>query len=152
MRTKATLAFLGILVLIGIFLLVHKPAASVYRELHKPDGRAEITTASSTDSYDVFIKITDAGFQPNEITIREGERVRFVNDSTRDRWPASAVHPTHSLYPGKSTSDCLGSAFDSCRGLRNGEAFSFTFYYAGEWRYHDHLDASKTGVIIVEPR
>lgn len=97
------------------------------------------------------ISFTEAGYDPKSITIRKGDTVRFVNNATsQDTWPASAVHPTHSIYPEKTSSDCLGSAFDACRGLRPGESWEFTFNQAGEWRFHDHNHASKTGVILVE--
>ncbi len=108
-------------------------------------GNAE----SNTDAYDVVIEYTDDGFKPRDITIKRGERVRFLNTSSEGTWPASAIHPTHSLYPEKESTDCLGSSFDSCRILQNGEFFDFTFQYEGEWRFHDHVHAYQTGSITV---
>lgn len=96
------------------------------------------------------IVYTGGGYEPASVTIKKGETVRFVNNATsQDTWPASAVHPTHSVYPEKSSADCLGSAFDACRGLKPGESWEFTFGEAGEWRFHDHAHPSKTGVVIV---
>ncbi len=98
----------------------------------------------------ILVSLGDSGFEPKEVTIKKGATVRFVNNSARDSWPASAIHPTHSIYPQKSASDCLGSSFDACRGLKPGEFWEFTFNVAGTWRFHDHLNASKTGSIIVQ--
>lgn len=106
-----------------------------------------ITTDS--DPYDVEIIFTDEGYRPREITIKKGDRVRFSNDSGNEHWPASGVHPTHSLYPEKDQNDCLGSSFDACRALKKGEFWDFTFNREGQWRYHDHLRAYNTGTITV---
>lgn len=88
----------------------------------------------------VIVK-TDAGFSPANITIKFGDKVRFKNDGTKDMRPASNIHPTHTIYP----------EFDALRGFAPGQSYSFTFAKAGEWPYHDHLDPTAGGIIIVEP-
>ncbi|MEK7505844.1 MAG: hypothetical protein AAB597_03040 [Patescibacteria group bacterium] len=100
--------------------------------------------------FHALVSFTKDGFVPKETTIKKGETVRFVNNSDTDSWPASAIHPTHSIYPQKSSKDCLGSSFDACRGLKPGEFWEFTFDSVGTWRFHDHLSASKTGSIVVK--
>jgi hypothetical protein len=72
--------------------------------------------SSSPVQGDVAVEITytEDGYSPSEVTIQKGQAVRWVNNSEWDMWPASAVHPTHSLYPGKDDGDCLGSSFDAC--------------------------------------
>lgn len=98
----------------------------------------------------VTISYTNEGYSPSEVDIKVGDTVRFSNDSSdQETWPASAVHPTHSIYPEKNEDDCLGSSFDACRGLKPGESWEFTFNEIGEWRFHDHIHASKTGVVNV---
>jgi len=99
------------------------------------------------------VAITSSGFSPNVLTINEGETVTFVNQVSRRSWPASAVHPTHTIYPGSGIGKCggaeAGSIFDACRGLGEGESYSFTFNEVGRWGYHDHLRSSLTGTIVV---
>lgn len=113
-------------------------------------GKGVVGNATSdTDQFDVTIEYTDDGFKPRDITIAEGKRVRFLNTSSEEVWPASGIHPTHSLYPEKENTDCLGSSFDSCRALRNGDFFDFTFYYEGTWTFHDHIHAYQSGSITV---
>lgn len=103
-----------------------------------------------TDEPAVTITYNESGFSPSSVTVKKGEIVRWVNNSSQETWPASGVHPTHSNYPEKTASDCLGSAFDACKGLKSGESWDFTFNTVGEWRYHDHLHTSQTGVVIVQ--
>lgn len=101
----------------------------------------------------VVITFDGEAYSPREVTINRGQTVTFTNQSEKRTWPASAVHPTHTVYPGSSIQKC-GTAdadmiFDACRELQEGESWSFTFTETGEWRYHDHLNASITGSITV---
>lgn len=86
------------------------------------------------------VKITDNGFEPKTLTIKSGETVKFVNDSSDDAWPASNYHPTHRLYPG----------FDAKKPLLHGDSYSFTFKKVGTWTYHNHLEPTTQGTIIVK--
>lgn len=94
------------------------------------------------------VEITAAGFSPKTLTISAGETVTFANKDAAPHWPASAVHPTHAVYP--ETGGCIGSKFDACRGLNQGESFAFTFNAKGTWKYHDHLNPGTTGTIEVQ--
>ncbi|MBI2128879.1 cupredoxin domain-containing protein [Candidatus Woesearchaeota archaeon] len=94
------------------------------------------------------VEITSSGFSPKTLAISAGETVVFTNKDGSAHWPASAVHPTHSVYP--ESGGCIGSKFDACRSLAQDESFSFTFNSKGSWKYHDHLNPAFTGTIIVE--
>ena len=113
---------------------------------------SEVTTEVKTS--EVIIKITDNGFEPKEIEITKGTKVIWINESNRPSWPASDIHPTHRLYPGSGIEKCgtpeQDKIFDACKGLAQGESWSFTFNEIGEWGYHDHLNPIWTGKIIVK--
>ena len=101
-----------------------------------------------------LVSITSSGFSLSTLGIKQGETVTFKNEDTQPSWPASAIHPTHTVYPNSSIAKC-GTAeentiFDSCKGLATGEAWSFQFDIPGTWKYHDHLNPSHSGTIIVE--
>lgn len=113
-----------------------------------PSG-VSLDVVSNTDEPDAFVTYSDSGYAPASVTIKKGDMVRFVNNSNREMWPASAIHPTHAVYPQKSASDCLGSSFDACKAVPPGGSWEFTLSEIGTWRYHDHLSASKTGTIVV---
>ncbi len=100
------------------------------------------------------VTISNSGYSPSSLTINAGDIVNWENEGTQDNWPASAVHPTHRVYPGSDIAKC-GTAegnniFDSCRGLANGEEWSFTFDEVGTWGYHDHLHANLRGTVVVQ--
>lgn len=104
------------------------------------------TTAKK--SQPVTVTYTDNGYAPNTITIKTGSRVTFTNKSSTDMWPASAMHPTHNVYPEKG--GCVGSKFDACRSIAPGTSWSFIFNQVGSWSFHDHLNPQYRGKIIVQ--
>lgn len=99
--------------------------------------------------FHALVEYTDDGFSPATVTIGKGETVRFVNNSSRDVWVGGDNHPTHTLYPERSDSDCLGTSFDTCRSLQAAEFWEFTFNHTGEWGYHNHVRARDGGTIVV---
>jgi len=83
---------------------------------------------------------TDQGFSPANVVISVGDTVRFVNSSSFGMWVATDEHPQHTIL----------STFDQFGIAENSETYDYTFDKAGEWGYHDHIDASKLGMVIVE--
>ena len=84
---------------------------------------------------------TANGYEPNSLTIALGDTVIFENSSNEHHWPASDLHPTHTIY----------LDFDPDRPLAPNEPWSFRFKQAGKWYFHDHLKANLVGVIKVTP-
>lgn len=99
------------------------------------------------------IEMNSDEFSPNILTINVGSTVEWINKDTVEHWPASAMHPTHTVYPGSDIKKCgtseEKSIFDSCRGLKQNEGWSFTFNEKGTWSYHDHLNPKLYGKIVV---
>lgn len=102
-----------------------------------PESAPAAVTPSSNQG--IVIMVDENGFSPATITVPAGTEVTFNNTGSSPHQPASAVHPTHQQLPG----------FDALRGLRPGESYSYTFTKVGTWKYHDHLNPSRTGSITV---
>lgn len=85
------------------------------------------------------VRYASAGFFPASLTVSAGDAVVFKNESTADMWVASAPHPFHTDYPG----------FDALRPYKPGESYSFTFTRVGIWKYHNHLNPTHYGSIVV---
>ncbi len=109
-------------------------------EVLKPElPKEEVTPTPAQLPKEVIVEITSSGFNPFTVTINSGDKVTFLNKDSSQHWIASNVHPIHVDYPG----------FDALRGLNQNENYSFTFTKIGTWGYHDHLNPSLTGRIIV---
>jgi plastocyanin len=109
------------------------PAAPVTTPTPTPTP-APATPKTHTMSY------TNNCYSPVNLTIKKGDTVRFVNDSTKKMWPASDNHPSHTKY----------SEFDSDGSIDPGGTYSFTFTKTGAWGYHDHQRSSCSGTITVQ--
>ena len=101
-------------------------------------------------SQTVTVTYENSGFSPGVVTISQGEAVLFVNNSNHGMWVGSDSHPTHTRYPEKSGSDCLGSSFDSCINIDPGSSWQFLFTSVGSWGYHNHTRIGRKGTIIVQ--
>lgn len=107
-------------------------------------GNSPSATPAPQGPADQVIEITATGFSPSNVTIKAGQSVEWINKDASPHWPASAMHPTHEVYPGSTITKC-GTAeqlniFDACRGLDAEKSFRFKFDRQGTWQYHDHLN------------
>ena len=100
------------------------------------------------------IYMTDKGFKPNLLVIKEGDTVTWYNNDTVAHRPASNNHPTHTVYPGSSIEKCgtseESSTFDACKEIGSGQTYSFKFDRRGTWKYHDHLSPGHIASIAVQ--
>ena len=85
------------------------------------------------------ITLTNEGFSPETLTIKSGTTVSWINKSRRTASIDSDPHPTHTAYPPLN----LGR-------LQANRTFLLTFDKPGTYGYHNHLDPTKRGTIIVE--
>lgn len=97
--------------------------------------------ASSTQAPRVEIITMRAGrFDDDVMDIRRGDTVRWINRDSQPHWPASTPHPAHTDLSG----------FDALRQIGPGESYEFIFTQSGTFGYHDHLNPSVVGKVIVK--
>lgn len=85
------------------------------------------------------ITLTAKGFSPQTLTIKAGTLVIWVNNSGSQATVNSDPHPTHTAYPPLN----LGQ-------FNDGDSLQLLFNKPGRYGYHNHFDATQTGVIIVQ--
>lgn len=129
------------------------PETAVTDQTPVIDGSVPEMVVEDGPPTDVIVEYTDAGFSPASVTIPLGTYIVFVNQSSKNMWVASAMHPTHTVYSGTPLSqhcpDTTGTAFDECKGDAPGSSYSFKFNKEGTWKYHDHIDATRFGSVVV---
>ena len=96
------------------------------------------TPAAEAMTEATVITYSDSGFSPKSVTVKAGTTVKFESVAEAGMWVASAPHPAHTDYPG----------FDQ---KQTGTIYQFTFTKVGTWKYHNHVNTSHTGTIVVEP-
>lgn len=107
-----------------------------------PTAGNEVSTVQPTDTSKgtTTVEFTENGFVPQSLTVKVGTTVTFINNSANPFWVASDPHPTHTDLPG----------FDALKKISGRESYSFTFTKIGSWGYHNHLNPSAKGTVVVE--
>jgi plastocyanin len=122
--SKSKIVFLLLLVCAGLFggiVLFTQQSQDVLLE-----GTAQVV-------------LTPDGFSPEKVRISQGTTVTFTTTTGKAFWPASDLHPSHSIYP----------AFDPKEPVAATASWSFTFNDQGTFSFHDHLSPYYTGEVIV---
>lgn len=96
--------------------------------------------SGSPSSSEQTVTITSDGFNPTTVTIKEGEMVTWMNSDSSSHTVNSDTHPSHTLFPILNTVGLV----------KSGEKKSLTFDKTGTYTYHDHLNSSLKGTIIVQ--
>lgn len=141
-------AYLAASIVVGILILVSAiyfgnrarsyPAPAEQQEIiEMPQATGSLPSVSSKRS--LVISYTNQGFSPETITVKMGEEVTFVNESTKKMWIASDPHPLHTGLP----------TFDQLKSVGQGESYTYTFDKVGTWKYHNHVTPSVGGTVIV---
>jgi len=87
----------------------------------------------------IEISLEETGLRSVNVSIKKGNTIKFINNSSKAFWPASDPHPVHTNLAG----------FDARQGLSQGESYSFTFTQEGNFGYHNHLNPGQSGIITV---
>ncbi len=131
-------------------LLGNRQAPASASQEQPKSGQVQQEVASS----EVVITYTDQGYSPAVVNIKKGDTVVWENASAKDMWPASAMHPTHTVYPGSGIQKCntaeQPNIFDACAPISQGSSWSFKFLQQGSWKFHNHLFPTRFGTINVE--
>ncbi len=113
---------------------VQVPPTNNSQRVQEADQKEPVTpTTEQKISYD------GSSFSPNELKITKGTKVIFENMSDSSMWVASDPHPTHTGLPSLNTG----------RGYGKGENYTYTFNESGSWGFHNHLNSSHTGKVVV---
>ena len=141
--------------IIGFIILIIIVGLIYYNSGDKKSINEKVINSNpeSSKSNVNIIEMSENGFSPKSLEIKQGDTVKFVNVANSGHWPASAMHPTHTVYPGSDIKKCgtneESNIFDACRNIQPGESWSFTFNEKGSWGYHDHSNPRLFGKIIV---
>lgn len=104
-------------------------------------GAFFLVPEKSTNSGPIHAEVvlTENGFEPHDVTIARHGTITFSTTLDKPFWPASNLHPLHSLY----------SQFDPFRPIARNERWTFQFDRTGNWEFHDHLRSYFLGTIHV---
>lgn len=149
---------LGVIILIlfvGAVVLVNNQSKTIQtptttsskpQELNNAQVSPKAPSEEATKARDAMmakeeavVTVTKNGFNPQSVTVKPSTKVVWKNESGAMANVSSAVHPTHQVYPPLN----LGN-------FANGVQVSLVFDKPGTYKYHNHLQPSLTGTVVVE--
>ena len=147
MSRNTTIAVVVVLVLIvgGWYLTRPKQPAVPSADTTQPPASTETAPPSSASEGAMMkedknlVKVSATGFTPQNLTVKVGDTVAWMNSDSADHTVNSAPHPTHTVYPPLN----LGV-------IKPGDKKTLTFPTAGTYKYHDHLNPSLFGSVTVQ--
>lgn len=141
---KAVITVLAALVIgAGAFMITRDKDEPVETNSAQQTANPTSQTTEQSDAEEespaAVITYTNDGFSPQTLTVSSGDTVTVKNESSRTIQFDSDPHPAHT----ENTELNVDT-------IRPGQSKSFTANRTGTFGYHDHLDDSETGTIIVE--
>lgn len=127
-----------VVVLAGVALLSTK-GNNTTNPVTQNQGTNTVPTAAPEQMVTTGVTVTAQGFEPKTVTIKAGTKVLWTNNSGATVTVTSALHPTHLLFP-----------FLNLGEFSDGSTVEAVFDKPGTYKYHNHLDPSQTGTVIVE--
>ena|SRR3989338_8944018 len=134
---------IGVLLLAGVFVLSKnqsqvEPTTQVQPTAGVKDEE-DVMEKEEDENEKATISVTDTGFEPQTVTIKAGTEVVWINNTSATTNVSSAKHPTHLEYPPLNLAN-----------FEPGESVSLVFTEPGTYKYHDHLNPTKFGTVVVE--
>lgn len=86
------------------------------------------------------VEITSAGFLPGTLNVHPNTEIVWVNEDVAPHLPAADPYPTHASLPSLVAPRALGQK----------ETYCFKVSKAETIRYHDDLNPTMVGTIVVE--
>lgn len=142
---KGILAIIVILALVagGVVVLTRKSndkktSSSTDTSSSTPTS-TDNTVQSSTATAAATITYGDSGFGPATVTVKAGETVEIKNTSSHGVQVESDPHPNHTDNPEFNVGSIVA-----------GGSATITVKKVGTWGYHNHLNSSETGNIVIQ--
>lgn len=148
MNKKAIIAIVILVIVVAgatLWMLRKDPVATESSTNNTPttsDSNANSSsptdTATPTGS-EAVITYSDSGYSPSSVTVKAGDKVIIKNTSSRSMQFDSDPHPAHTTNPELNVG-----------AVSPGQEMSFVVDTKGTFGYHNHLNASQKGTIIVQ--
>jgi len=143
---KVTLALVVVAVIaVGavVFATMYKPANNSNTETTNTSNNSSNNTSNNetqpAGEPAATITYDGSGFSLSAQTVKSGETVKVINNSSKALEFDSDPHPVH-------TDNAELNAGD----IPAGESKSFVLTTKGKWGFHNHLDSSQHGSLTVE--
>lgn len=130
-------AVLGVIVASALVLSACK--ANVGTQGSNTGSNQNVSDQGGTQVAGSEIDYTDSGFSPTTLNVKVGQTITVKNSSSSAMSFNSDPHPVHTSFPELN----LGK-------IDAGQVKTLTLSKAGTYTYHNHLNPSQKGTIVVQ--
>ena len=106
-------------------------------------GQNQQQAQASPQQSAATVTFSDSGVDQTTVTVKSGQAITWTNSGSKTIQVASANHPTHTLNPELSNGQFV-------LDLAPGASSTVTLNKIGTWGFHNHLNPSVTGKVVVE--
>jgi|SRR5581483_870457 len=145
MNNKIVLSTIAVIVVLGGVFLLSKRSNQKSTQNTTPASVQNQNTVQGKTTPTVVapktttVTLTSSGFEPATVTVSSGTIVIWVNKSGEPGTVNSDPHPTHNLWP-----------FLNLGEFKDGSSVQVKFDKAGIYTYHNHLNPSQKGTVVVQ--
>lgn len=137
---KILLIIVALIVIIGAFTFFgNKKTNPESAQPSAMESEKKALPSQMQEENKITTIILSDGFTPKDITVKVGTTVIWINKSGKNATVSSDDHPTHKLY-----------SFLNLGEFPDNSSLQTVFYTPGTYSYHNHLNASEVGTVIVE--
>jgi plastocyanin len=137
-NAKIVIAIVVLVIIIGGGLILFRPSKT-----NAPSGNSSTTTSNaetnSTKPAAVTITYDGTSFTNSASSVKSGEAIKVINNSSKQLDFDSDPHPVHTDDPELNAGD-----------IDPGQSKTFTVTKKGHWGFHNHHDPSQHGTITVD--
>lgn len=133
---------IGLMAVIAVVGLSAQSCSSTPPVDQTGNNNEQVPTEQTGDNSNqtVTVVFDGAKFTPSTVAIKVGDTVRFQHRGNVELWIGSDPHPTHTDWP----------SFDSKKAIETGGSYEFKFEKAGSFGFHNHLDPTQSGTVVVQ--
>lgn len=138
-------------VILAVVVVVAIAAALIVMMAGSKDNKSNNTSNSTTNSsatqpqastnqegVAATVTYTSSGFSPSSVTVKSGDKIKFVNNSDSAIQPSSDPHPVHTDNPELNVGQ-----------IQPGESSTITVANKGTWGMHNHFNSSQKVTVVI---
>lgn len=129
-------AVIVVIGIVGYYALRRQPSSPA---VSQTSGQNSAESPDATKTVAATITYTDNGFTPATTTVKSGDTVKIINNSSEELQMDSDPHPAHT----DDTELNVGI-------VSPGSSRTFVLKTKGNWGFHNHLNPGNTARVDVE--
>jgi plastocyanin len=137
---KKSTKFSRLIISVVVFVIVILVIIGVVLFLNYKSSNSHVATVTDQTTAAAQVNISASGFVPATISVKSDQDVEWLNQDSKPHVVASDPYPTDNTLAG----------LNSEQSITSGASYNYIFKTPGIYTYHDNLNPSLKGTVIVQ--